>query len=421
MLIRLPLIAISVLLFAQCLGPYTKDTQKLRPLEYSNEWDAMRNLDFDYLDSFDLTLDEHQFKEALLMILKSEYKKAKDIIKPIYKHTDDSATKHYATQVLTDLLFFESNWDAILKNYLKYTDDLQDADNIMVSVEAFSNAPEEKMIWEQDSFRVHTIQSVSGSPLIEVEINGHPFWFWVDTGANYSVIASDAAEICNITPLTFERSKALTATVLKVNYMPAILDEVRIGELIVKNHPAIILNDFDLRLRIFGSNRLTKIDGILGWKMLQNLDLTLDYSKSETIIKTPLKNDKLRKNFFWLGVPILRIHSPLGRELFFGIDTGLEKTIITRNILEKLYFEDVYWITRENLSAGGAVYNFANVVRRLDIVIDSIPVHIEDVGTGFKLKDYFIKLDGIIGSDLLQNSVLRLNCLNGHYSYRISE
>lgn len=421
MLIKLPIIVISIFLFSQCLGPYTKDTQKLRPLEYENEWDAMRNLDFDHLDTFDLSIDEKNFKDALKKVMKAEYHKAKEIMKPIYMHTKDSTTKHYATQVLTDLLFFESNWDAILENYLKYTDDLEDTDNIMVSVEAFSNAPKEKMIWEQDSFRVHTMQSVSGSPLIEVEINGHPFWFWVDTGANYSVIASDAAEICNITPLTFERSKALTATVLKVNYMPAILEEVQVGGLTVKNHPAIILNDFDLRLRIFGSNRLTKIDGIIGWKMLQNMDITLDYSRSETIIKKPLTKDPLPKNFFWLGVPVMRIHSPLGRELFFGIDTGLEKTIITKNILEKLYFEDVYWITRENLSAGGAVYNFANVVRRLDIVIDSIPVHIEDVGTGFKLKDYFIKLDGIIGSDLLQNSILRLNCQNGHFSYRISE
>lgn len=421
MFIRIILLGLMLVFLTQCLGRYSRDTQQIRPLEYQNEWAAMRNLDLKYLDSSDLKNEQIHFKNALSMILNANYDEAQEKIAKINRQTIDSTTKHYSNQVLTDLLFFQSDWEKIIKNYLRYTDDLDDEDNIMLSIMQFSNSPKEQLIWKSDSFNVHTIHSVSGSPLIEVVINGNPFWFWVDTGANYSVIASDAAQICNIQPLSFERSKALTATILKVNYMPAILDIVEIGDLEIRNHPAIILNDFDLRLRIFGSNRLTKIDGIIGWKLLQNLDITLDYVNSETIIRKPMDKDTLPKNFFWLGVPVLRVESPLGRELFFGIDTGSENTVITQNILEKLYFEDVYWITREELSAGGALYNFANVVRRLDLVIDGTPVHLEDVGTGVNLKDYFVKLDGIIGSDLLHNSILRLNCMNGYFSYQLSE
>jgi hypothetical protein len=99
----------------------------------------------------------------------------------------------------------------------------------------------------------------------------------------------------------------------------------------------------------------------------------------------------------------------------------MEKSIITENILEKMYFDNVYWVTREEISAGGAVYNFANVVPQLDIIIDGKPIRIEDVGTGAKMKDYFVRIDGIIGSDVLLNSEIRIDCTNGYFSYEISE
>ncbi len=381
----------------------------------------MRNFDLDFNDDVELSKDQEKFAHGLRQILNAEYSEAKEIFEQLYLYTNDSTVKYYSNQVLTDLLFFESNWDEILRNYQYHTKDLNDEDNIMVSVKAFSNAPKEELIWETDSFMVHTMQSVSGAPIVEVKINGNTFWFWVDTGANYSVIASDAADICNIIPLSFERSKALTATVLRVNYMPTIISDLKIGDLTVKNHPAIILNDFDLRFRIFGSNRLTKIDGIIGWKLLQNIDITLNYHNNNTIIRKPRSSAAPQKNFFWLGIPVLRLESPSGRELYFGLDTGMERSTITENLLEKMYFDNVYWITREELSAGGAVYNFANVVPRFDFVIDNTPVSIEDIGTGAKLKNYFVKIDGIIGSDVLYNNILRIDCRNGRFSYILSE
>jgi predicted aspartyl protease len=421
MLVRGVIYILLILLIAKCSKNIGHDHGKLKQLEYNSVWEQMRNLDFDFSDQFDRTEEHDIFVNALKLILDSDYTHAKELVKDIYFSTNDSAMKYFSNQVLTDLLFFESNWSEILQNYQFHTKDLDDADNIMISVDAYNKAPKEEFIWQADSFPVHTIQSVSGAPIVEVKVNGNSFWFWVDTGANYSVIASDAADIANIVPLTFKRSKALTATVMKVNYLPAIIDEFLIGDLIIKNHPAIILNDFDLRFRIFGSNRLTKIDGIIGWKLLQNLDITLNYSNNNTIIRKPIERDSVNKNFFWLGIPIMRIESTSGRELYFGLDTGMERSIITESILEKMYFDNVYWVTREEVSAGGALYNFANVVPRLDIIIDGEPVSIDDVGTGAKTKDYFISIDGIIGSDVLYNRVLRIDCMNGFFSYEKSE
>jgi predicted aspartyl protease len=421
MIIRSFIYIMLIFLLGTCSKEIGRDYGKPKQLDYATIWDQIRNLDFEIKDEFQ-TNDEHRsFINILNSILNADYLSAKKSISDIYFQTTDSTMKHYSNQVLTDLLFFESNWNEILMNYQFHTKDLKDEDNIMVSVEAYSKADKEEYIWAADSFKVHTIQSVSGAPIIEVIVNGNSFWFWVDTGANYSVLASDAADIANIIPLTFERAKALTATVMKVNYLPAIIDELKIGELTVKNHPTIILNDFDLRFRIFGSNRLTKIDGIVGWKLLQNLDITLNYSNNNTIIRRPIKRDSVINNFFWLGIPVLRVQSTTGRELFFGLDTGMEKSIITENILEKMYFDNVYWVTREEISAGGAVYNFANVVPQLDIIIDGKPIRIEDVGTGAKMKDYFVRIDGIIGSDVLLNSEIRIDCTNGYFSYEISE
>jgi len=421
MLVRVAIYIILIFLLVQCSKNIGKDYGKPKQLDYVSVWEQMRNLDFDFKESFVLNAEQKNFVEVLKLILDSDYNQAQEIANDLYYFTNDSTMKYYSNQVLTDLLYYESNWSKILDNYKFHTKALEDDDNIMISVEAFSQQLKEEYVWAADSFKVHTIQSVSGAPIIEVKVNGSSFWFWVDTGANYSVIASDAADICNIIPLTFERSKALTATQMKVNYLPAVIDEFQLGDLTVKNHPTIILNDFDLRFRIFGSNRLTKIDGIIGWKLLQNLDITLNYSNNNTIIRKPVKVDSLNNNFFWLGIPILRLKSPTGRELFFGLDTGMEKSIITDNILEKLYFDNVYWITREEISAGGALYNFADVVPQLDIIIDNKPIRIKDVGTGGKMKNYFVRIDGIIGSDVLLNSIIRLDCTNGYFSYELSE
>lgn len=412
-----PIVFISLILFISCTSSGGKTTQqkKAKKIEYNTNLEALQNFDFKYFENSNLDYFDLELHNALKLIKILDFEDAEIRLRRLAESVSDSAKKFVVNKILVDLLFYKNDWKGI-----KNLDSLKGVefkdDNPLVLVEAFSELEPEIINFISDSIIIKFDKSHSGTPVIEVIINGMKRNFWFDTGANYTVIASDIARESNVKPIKLKTSKALTGTTFKINVLPASIKQFKIGNLEIVNHPCIIADETDLRLRLFGSNRITKVDGIIGWKAIQKLDITFDDNLGIAIIRKPGLDSNVQRNLFWLGIPFLTILSEDNIALLFGLDTGSDKSTITSNIFKKVDYEDIYMLTKKISSAGGWTFNKSENISRLKVNIDQKEIEFTDIGTAFQHQKLFIQLDGILGSDIFRKNRVRIDILNGRFS-----
>lgn len=393
---------------------HIKPTKQEKKIEYFNNLEALQSFDFDNIKSQRMDFFESSLLNSIKYISDFKLSSAENSLKVLLNNLSDSTKRFIVKKLLVDLFFFKNDWESIVNLDTLYQVNLNE-ENPLELVEAFSKLEPEVIRFYSDSAIVKYDKSHSGTPILEVKVNGMVRHFWFDTGANYTVIASDVAREGNIKPIKLKTSKALTATSVQINVLPTVLNEFRIGNLEILNHPAIIADESDLRLRLFGSNRITKVDGIIGWKAIQKMDVTFDDISSQAIIRKPKNDTTAERNLFWLGIPFLKIYTEDNIPLIFGLDTGSEKSTITSNIFKKVNYEDIYSLTKKISSAGGWTFSESKNVSRLTVRIDNKNIDFTDIGTTFTHQKLFIKLDGIIGSDVLHKNNIRIDILNGRF------
>ncbi len=379
----------------------------------------MKSFDFEALKQFRLTEEEEQFKLGLESVAEYDFDTAEKIFLNLYYSSADENIKRESAKIIFNILFLKSEWNKIRKFDSIAHKGLEDEDRIMILAKAFARVPPERLSYSQDSVTINFTKSPTNCPIIPCLINGKKRYFWFDTGANYSVISSDIAAECDVFPIIREHSKARTGTIRKINIYPAVVDSCSVGNLTVYNSPFVIVHDFDLKLRLFGSHTKTKIDGIIGWKIIQHLDALIDYTNYTMTLRRP-QNKQIpaeMKNFFWLGCPFIVVKEIDRNSLIFGLDLGAENSCITHNIFEKKSFDEIYGRIKPQTSVGGEVYFNAKLVSRLTFNLDNTQVEFHNISTSFQVQHLFLNLDGILGCDFTQDSKIHLDIRNGIFRF----
>jgi hypothetical protein len=86
---------------------------------------------------------------------------------------------------------------------------------------------------------------------------------------------------------------------------PAVVAELRVGPVVVRNHPAIVIDAADLRFEDPELPEAIQIHGLLGWPLVRELDLTIDYASRRLVVRKPAERAAGERNFFWLGYPVV--------------------------------------------------------------------------------------------------------------------
>jgi len=413
---------LMALLFQSCSSLKTEsfDSDINHKTNYNSPMSAFKSADINGLNNFKLSTDEARFKTGLEFILNHDFISAKDVFLDIYDSTAVDSVKAEAAKIIFNILFYLSEWEKIEEFDMLANPDVEDEDNIMLLAKALARTPKERIVFNNDDSTFNWTVSPSGCPIVPCMINGRLRYFWFDTGANYSVISSDIANECDVMPIIFEHSKARTSTVRKIDIYPAVADSIAIGGAVIYNSPFVIVKEDDLKLRLFGSHTRTKIDGIIGWKIIQHLDVTVDHLQHTMRIKEPVDKNipKSEKNFFWLGCPVVKTTDSSGTPLIFGLDIGSERSSITHSIFDKIEFDNIYQKVKPLTSAGGSVYFHAKLLSRLKLFLTGYSVEFNNIGTTYQVPHLFLRLDGILGSDFIENSVINIDIRNGVFSYK---
>jgi hypothetical protein len=313
------------------------------------------------------------------------------------------------------LMMLQSRWKELLALNDRFVWD-HDGSNTIALVRAYQTLPAETLTFPERPLEIPAKFGLAGAPEIEVKVNGIKKRFLIDTGASSMVLASDFAEACGVKPLGRDTVKAATSTEAKVLIQPAVVREFEIGGLVVRNHPSIIIDKKDLEFKLFGLIRILKIDGIVGWNAIQNMDMTVDFKNRKVRIQKPVKAASPERNFFWLGYPFIKATTSSGLPLYFGLDTGANQSHVSDPILSKI---DTVGTKIQKVRVGGAGGKLETIqtlkVPTVPLVIGSNLLTFEGLRCGKSGDGLFFNFDGILGNDAAKDGIMRLDFTNGRF------
>jgi len=414
------LVIFSVLLavFCSCKsfkqGPKVKSNPESTYIPFI---ESLKNLEIEQIDTVSIGSEEKFLLEVINDILNSNFQIVENKIKKRLAAENLNPYRNELLRFLSFSLFFQSKWSELLptNNYYFF-----DPDSVFLLAKVFSKIDSQQIYFIKDIDTIYFTTAPNGAIIVQVEVNGKKRNFWFDTGTNYSIVSSKTAEDCNLPFLTSVKSKALTHTDYKVDVTPTYFPTLQIGNIVIVNHPCLVVEDFNLKLQLIASNVPTEIYGIIGWKSIQNAKFTIDYNKRQIIIERPKFLSTKDKNFFWFGVPIIigKFHN---RNILFVFDLGSERSYLTNKIFNKVSFQKVYEQTKKVGSVGGWKFNPSIVVPYFEVLLDTMLVKFTDIQTVTFPKDYFFNIDGILGLDFVKQAKISFDILNCKFNITKSE
>lgn len=368
--------------------------------------------------SQNIELDHPDFSKALLQIAGGDYSAAVKTFNTLSIMTDNPELKRKAEKAAINLMFNISAWDLLSDISLsRFHGDTTGKYLAM----AYATGEIERYVFKSGKFEIPMKLSASGSPLIGVIVNGEPFVFWLDTGAGLSVVSSRVAEICGIKPIdTSHNTYAVAGTGKKIPVKPVIIKEVKIGDLTILNHPAMLINEDDLTFKLLKVITVFKIDGIIGWNAIRNLDIEIDYENEKTTIRHLEKRNIDRRNFFWFFAPTVSLFSIGHAPLYFSLDTGANRTTLLGNAFSRIDTSKIEYVSVRTASAGGMIKTRNFRLKNHTFLFENYRLFFREIlgsNTSASENERIFQFDGILGSDVFRHGKIRLDILNGRLDF----
>ena len=385
-------------------------------------WDLMSRLDLGRAARAASSQDESRLAESLRRLTAGETARAETLLDSLARHTSgDSTVRRVSLVVLAGLLHTEHRWSELLAlpRLRAARGDSADLAGVEAWAAAFTGARAPHVGFRTDSAIFPIVLSPLGVPMIPVEINGRRFLFWLDTGASLTMISADVAQVTGVTPRSADSLEAVTA-VGRLRVLPALIRSVRVGPLDVSDAPAMIVasNDFAvIDTAVAGHTATARIDGIIGWDLLRQLDLRLDHPRAVLTLRKPKPEhlDPARRNLFWLGYPLVRAHATNGATLNLGLDTGLQQTFVTRSLAAIAGRSALPAERRRIASIGSDSIVRGDVIQDMLVKVGDADLAFRHVAVHAAAFTGFVTLDGVIGSDVGSAGVVRIDATNGVY------
>ena len=391
-------------------------------------WEDIAVLDVPAAEKAAKTLDEKTFVLALSTLMTSDPDGAAVAFSALHLHASDPVVRSRARVGLTMALSWRSDWQALARIG-------HDPDSVEMELEptvvqagverwarALAGVPVPEVFVPEDPVTLPMRRSAFGTPVITVRVNGHPYEFWLDTGASMTLLSATVAMEAGVV-LAAPDTLALGVVVGHIPARAVLIDSLAIGPLLARGLTAAMVNPGALRLdrtRLNGLVEAVHIDGVIGTDLLRHLDVVLDAGAGTIMIRRPRRDVRPARNLFWIGYPVVKLVTRDGRPVLFGLDTGAEGTFVTTALLRKLprtpiaarhmtmgglgkEKERTQWVAREVALSDG---DYAITLRNIPVTPDR--------------RWTFVTLDGVIGSDVALASQMHLDFANGVFDVRPS-
>ncbi len=414
----------TIALLAIAIAGCVQGSRAPRPVRHLNYWEALAELHPGDAIAAARTDSEKEFAEALGDLIAGDLEKAEQRFGKLRHTATDSIIRSGSRVIYTATLQYQEKWNVLAALKSETSDpktDFNDRASIELWADAYRNIPAKKFIFHSGSSRLPMSVSAVGTPLVPVRIGNRTYNFWLDTGSSLTMLASDVAVELNIKPLVPDTLEIVTSTG-RVRANPSLVPELQIGQLVVQNAPAMIVEETMMQMReprpIEQSLHL-KIDGIIGFDIIRQLDLEVDYGDNILRLRNPAASrPDAERNLFWVGLPVVQLMSTDGVALHFGLDTGAQLTFVTETLLDKLQLEAARIESRRVGGLGGEISLRAPVLPDLKVLVRGYPILFKGAVVRAPVYQVLASLDGVLGGDVWNSGIVRIDMTNGVFAIR---
>lgn len=379
-------------------------------LNYSTYWTAMRCGFPELASKFTDEEDKIKFSKGLSKILIGEHECAERIFREIINFTKNDTLLDNSKIILEQLLIYQSKW----KDYFDTFRNKNASDSVEIIrllYPAFMNNKE--VVSYNNQVDTLKIKIKNGLIFIPVKLNDNEIDFLFDTGAQHTIISNKIAQEVGIQSLTNIKSGLISSNNIFNDLQTGLINNLKFGNYQSLNKPCIITNEDNLKSKFLFYTFL-RFDAILGWDIIKNLDITIDYDKDIIILKKPLKKESTKKNLFWLDCPIVKVKSNNGYDLLFFYDSGAQNSSFYDLLSKKLNLEEMSETNERIYGIGGSSKRDVKVIPKISFKLNNFNLNFENLKSGLESRGQFFKLDGMLGNDIgLKAGKLHLDASNG--------
>jgi len=162
-----------------------------------------------------------------------------------------------------------------------------------------------------------------------------------------------------------------------------------------------------------------KIDGIIGFDIIRELDVEFDYGESTIKMRNPATSrPEDDRNMFWVGLPVIQMSSEDGIPLHFGLDTGAQVTFVTETLLDKLQLTPARVESRRVGGLGGEISMRAPVMPDVRLMVRGFPIIFRGAAVRAPVYQVLASLDGVLGGDIWNSGIVRIDMTNGVFAIK---
>ena len=393
----------------------------MRQVSHPDFWGALAELRPDAAAGFARTPSQRLFAQSLDHMMAGEMPEAESGFSELAGKADDSLLRTGARVAYSAVLQYEEKWDLLASRPHLDPQATNPADlaGVQAWASSFKTVAPKLFGFPGRTVVLRLLLSSAGTPMIPVRIKGHDYHFWLDSGSSMTIIASNVAAELGVTPLSNDTLQMVSSTG-RVQALATVIDRIDLGELVVRNATAMIVNERQMEMRgTRPSSGESRIDGIIGFDIIHRLDVEIDYPEARVRFRNPAlrpKEDRASRNLFWLGVPVVRALAGDGTPLHFGLDTGAQQTFGTETLFDKVQLNRDRREPRQVGGLAGVASLQAAIVRQLNLSVRDRPLYLRDLVIYAPVFQTLVALDGVLGSDVLKLGIVRLDATNGVFS-----
>src|SRR5256714_442883 len=281
---------------------------------------------------------------------------------------------------------------------------------------AFANIEPQRALLSADSMVMPLRLSPIGTPMVRLRINGKPYEFWLDTGSSITVISSDVAKEVGVSTLSGDKLSVRTFSG-SAPVKAALVRRMEIGPLLLENTAAVVVDASHMALRSAPDRAQPRfrIDGIIGWGTVREIDLLLEYIDRLTDIPPPQAAEYSPHNLTWMGKPFVEARTKRGETLHLTLDTGAQSSFLNALALDKTGASPTM--------AEGTVFGIGGTGKRANRLLRIPPPRpggqsgqLNGVMVYGPVYSGMINCDGILGSDISRYGTIRIDAMNGVFS-----
>lgn len=245
--------------------------------------------------------------------------------------------------------------------------------------------------------------------LINILVDDKSIPLVFDTGASITAISESVADSVGAVSLSDSvvvgGNTGKTETVSK-----SIIPTFRIGNNTVENLSVIVVPDNKLDFGLDGGGNSLRVNGFLGWEVINSFKWTIDPHRRNYIIEKPERSES-KELLYWDNMPIINVQYD-NHHMYFGFDSGNTESMFSKEFMGHLK------IKQEKMDQIAGV---GEVIEEEVYLVKSIKLNVSNENIELKnisvlKRDVFptteFKVMGLLAADIIQKHKCIIDFIN---------